>query len=236
MQDVLTDDLLALSGLHGAALMRAAMESCLAGRIAVVSSFGTESAVLLAMAAEIDRSVPVLFLDTLRHFPETLAYRDALVRRLDLRDVRSLRPDPAAVARDDPAGGLAAADPDACCAMRKVAPLAAALSGFDAWISGRKRYQTAGRAALPLIEREDGRIKLNPLADWTPAEIAEEHVRRGLPAHPLLAQGFCSIGCAPCTRPTAPDEGWRAGRWAGLAKTECGIHRAADSRLVRAAH
>ncbi len=241
MQDVLNDDLLlpnglAVNHLEGAALLRAAMLDGLCGRVAVVSSFGTESAVLLAMAAEIDPAVPVLFLDTRRHFPETIAYRDALARRLGLRDVRSLQPDAGEVAREDPAGGLAAADPDACCALRKVAPLEAGLSGFDAWISGRKRYHGSGRAALPTVERMDGRIKLNPLARWSVADIAAEHVRRGLPSHPLAALGFRSIGCAPCTRAVAPDEDARAGRWAGLAKTECGIHRNADGRLVRAAH
>jgi phosphoadenosine phosphosulfate reductase len=236
MQDVLSDDLRALDGLDGTDLLRVAMLRQFHGRLAVVSSFGTESAVLLAMVAEIDPAVPVLFLDTLRHFPETIGYRDALTQRLGLRDVRSLRPDIELVAREDPAGGLAAADPDSCCAMRKVAPLEAGLSGFDAWVSGRKRYQAPGRAALPAVEHVDGRVKLNPLARWSAAEIAAEHLRRGLPAHPLAAFGFRSVGCAPCTRATAADEDLRAGRWAGLAKTECGIHRNADGRLVRAAH
>ena len=236
MHDVLTHDLLLPDGLEGLDLLRAAVLGQFYGRIAVVSSFGTEAAVLLAMAAEIDRDVPVLFLDTKRHFPETIGYRDALVRRLGLRDVRSLQPDVAELAREDPAGGLAAADPDACCAIRKVAPLEAGLSGFDAWISGRKQYQSADRAALPVVEHVDGRIKFNPLARWSVADVAAEHVRRGLPSHPLTALGFRSIGCAPCTRATAPDEDIRAGRWAGSAKTECGIHRNADGRLVRAAH
>ncbi len=235
MQDVVTGDYRELGGLDGSALMRAAIQGRLRGQVAVVSSFGTESAVLLAMAAEIDQDVPVLFLDTRRHFPETIDYRDDLVRRLGLRDVRSLAPDAGDLARDDPAGGLAADDPDACCALRKVAPLEAGLSGFAAWISGRKRYQAAGRAALPSVEQVDGRLKLNPLASWSIADVAAEHVRRGLPSHPLTSQGFRSIGCAPCTRPVAAEEDLRAGRWAGLAKTECGIHRAADGRLVRAA-
>ncbi len=235
MQDVLTDELLALSGFQGTDLLAAAMQGQFCGRIAVVSSFGTESAVLLAMVAEIDPDVPVLFLDTLRHFPETIAYRDLLARRLGLRDVRTLTPDGDTLAREDPAGGLAAADPDACCTIRKVLPLEAGLSGFDAWISGRKRYQGASREALPLVERVDGRVKINPLANWSAAEVTAEHIRRGLPAHPLLAYGFRSIGCAPCTRAVAPEEDVRAGRWAGTGKTECGIHRTADGRLMRAA-
>jgi phosphoadenosine phosphosulfate reductase len=235
MQDTLTYRLGALSALEGKDLMCVAIREIFARRVAVVSSFGTESAVLLAMAAEIDRDVPVLFLDTGRHFPETIAYRDQLVDRLGLRNVTTLRPDAAEVRREDPAGGLAAADPDACCAMRKVAPLALGLHAFDAWISGRKRYQSGNRAALPLIEQVDGKVKLNPLARWSAADVAAAHVRRGLPAHPLAAYGFRSIGCAPCTRAVAEDEDVRAGRWSGTGKTECGIHRSADGRLVRAA-
>jgi phosphoadenosine phosphosulfate reductase len=236
MFDAATDVVQVLDGLDGVSLLRAALVDVFPGRIAVVSSFGTESAVLLAMAAEIDPLVPVVFLDTGRHFAETIGYRDSLSRRLGLRDVRTWHPDAAALAARDPDLALAAEDPDACCALRKVAPLEWALDGFDAWISGRKRYQNHLRASLPPIERVDGRIKLNPLAGWSPAEVAAEHVRRGLPSHPLMAQGFRSIGCAPCTRPVAQYEDDRAGRWAGLAKTECGIHRAADGRMVRAAH
>ncbi len=244
MDDSLTHDLLSLDGLSAADLdglsaaemVRVAVMEAFPRRIAVVSSFGTESAVLLALAAEVDPLVPVLFLDTGRHFPETIAYRDQLTGRLGLRDVRTLRPDAAVIAVEDPAGGLAAADPDACCGMRKVAPLAAGLAGFDAWISGRKRYQSSGRSMLPLLERVDGRVKLNPLARWSAAEIAAEHRRRDLPSHPLAALGFRSIGCAPCTRATGEDEDFRAGRWADSSKTECGIHRSADGRLVRAAN
>jgi len=236
MFDVATDDVLDLADLSGEALLRAALTRAFPGRIAVVSSFGAESAVLLALAAEIDPGVPVLFLDTLRHFPETLAYRDALARRLGLRDVRSLRPEAMRLQQTDPAETLAGSDPDSCCAIRKVAPLAAALDGFDAWVSGRKRYQHLGRRSLPSVERIDGRVKINPLAGWTREQVASEHLRRGLPAHPLAAHGFRSIGCAPCTRAVAAAEDERAGRWAGFAKAECGIHRTADGRLVRAAH
>lgn len=206
----------------------------LRGRTAVVSSFGAESAVLLALVAEIDPTVPVIFLETGRHFPETLAYRARLAETLGLTDVRDIRPDAAALAEDDPAGQLATYLPDACCAIRKVAPLARALDGFEAWISGRKRHQASTRTELAFIEPDQGRWKINPLADWTPARIAGEHRRRNLPAHPLVAAGYASIGCAPCTRPVAAGENARAGRWAGLAKTECGIHRAPDGRLVPA--
>ncbi|WP_239002881.1 phosphoadenylyl-sulfate reductase [Rhodovastum atsumiense] len=211
-------------------LLREAIVRTHHGHIAVVSSFGAESALLLALVAGIDPGLPVLFLDTGKHFPETLAYRTQLVARLGLTDLRVVQPDAAALARIDPDGTLHRFIPDDCCALRKVAPLEHALAPFDAWISGRKRYQSAGRAVLPLREEVDGRVKLNPLAEWSAAEIAAEIRRRDLPAHPLVARGFPSIGCAPCTRAVGPGEDVRAGRWAGSGKTECGIHRSPASR------
>jgi phosphoadenosine phosphosulfate reductase len=211
--------------LEGLSLLRHALRVAFPGQIAVVSSFGAESAVLLAWAAEIDPATPVLFLDTDRHFPETIAYRDLLLAELGLRNVQDIRPDPAEVAEKDPTGELSGFDPDACCHLRKVVPLAHALGPYRAWVTGRKRYQSATRAALPLIELVDGRIKLNPLADHGAADIEAEFVRRGLPRHPLTSQGYRSIGCAPCTRPTKAGEDPRAGRWSTLSKTECGIHR-----------
>lgn len=195
------------------------------GRIAVVSSFGAESAVLLALVAELDRSVPVLFLETGQHAPETLAYRDRLAATLGLLDVRDIRPPFRALASRDPDGVLHAFDPDACCALRKVEPLEQALQPFAAWITGRKRAQAATRAAMPVVETVDGRTKVNPLAHWDAAMIEAEFVRRALPRHPLKAQGFASIGCAPCTRPVQPGADPRSGRWAATGKTECGIHR-----------
>ncbi len=209
---------------EGVALLRHAITVAFRGRIAVVSSFGAESAVLLALIAEIDPATPVLFLETGQHFPETLAYRDALARHLELRDVRDIRPDPVILAQDDPTGELWYFDADACCARRKVAPLAAALAPFEAWVNGRKRFQAASRAAIPPVERVDGKVKLNPLAEWDAARLAAEFTARALPRHPLAMRGFRSIGCAPCTRATGPDEDSRAGRWSGQIKTECGIH------------
>ncbi|MDO9712865.1 phosphoadenylyl-sulfate reductase [Paracraurococcus lichenis] len=194
------------------------------GRIALVSSFGAEAAVLLHLVARADPSLPVLFLDTGKLFPETLAYRDRLVRRFGLRDVRSLRPDPAAIAARDPIGGLFAADPDACCALRKVAPLGAALAAFDVWLNGRKRAHGAGREALPLVEAVDGRLKVNPLLDWDAATLAAYARTYDLPPHPLTEQGYASIGCIPCTSPVTAGEASRAGRWRGSGKSECGIH------------
>lgn len=209
----------------GVTLLRRAVTRDFAGRFAVVSSFGADSAMLLALVAEIDRHVPVLFLDTLMHFPETLAYRDELAGRLGLTDVRAVRPEPRDVAGRDPRGDLHLFVPDDCCAMRKVAPLEWALAPFAAWATGRRRHQAATRAHLPFVETVDGRQKFNPLADWTAERIADELARRDLPRHPMVAHGYASIGCAPCTRAVRPGEDARAGRWAGRTKTECGIHR-----------
>ena len=209
-----------------AALLRALIRERFTGRIALVSSFGAESAVLLHMASGIDPALPVIFLETGKLFPETLAYRDALVARLALTDVRAARPDGAGLAAADPAGRLWESDPDRCCTLRKVAPLARALAPFDAWISGRKRFQGGGRAGLEAVEfGTDWRIKINPLAQWSAADIAAYLARHDLPSHPLVASGYRSIGCAPCTRPVRADEAPRAGRWDGRDKTECGIHR-----------
>lgn len=195
------------------------------GRIAAVSSFGAESAVLLHLLAGIDRNVPVIFLDTGKLFAQTLAYRDALAARLRLADVRSARPDPAGLAERDPGGVLWRSAPDQCCWQRKVEPLDAALGGFAAWITGRKRAHGGGREALGSVEiGSDGRIKVNPLAEWDADAVASYFAAHDLPHHPLAARGYSSIGCAPCTRASAPGEAPRAGRWAGSGKTECGIH------------
>ena len=210
--------------LDGEALLAHAIGQAFPGRIAVVSSFGAESALLLHMVAQVDRAVPVLFLQTERHFPETLAYRALLAEQLGLRDVRDIRPDPEAAEDEDPTGELYAFDPDACCDLRKVRPLARALAPFDAWITGRKRYQAGTRAAMPLFEMVDGRLKLNPLAGWTALRVQAEMARRGLQPHPLVLRGYPSIGCAACTRAVEDGEDARAGRWSGRAKTECGIH------------
>ena len=194
------------------------------GDAAIVSSFGAESAVLLHLIASIDPTVPVLFLDTGKHFPETLAYRDTLVERLGLRDFRNITPDPDALAKCDETGLRWSYDPDGCCEFRKVIPLKAALAPFDAQFTGRKAFQSATRAALPRFEIEEGRLKVNPLADWDRAQIEAYMAEHDLPVHPLVAQGYPSIGCAPCTSMVKPGEDPRAGRWRGWEKTECGIH------------
>jgi phosphoadenosine phosphosulfate reductase len=193
------------------------------GRIAVLSSFGAEAAVLLSVVAEIDPATPILFINTGKLFDETLAYRDELVSHLGLTGLRVIEPAPSAIAEQDPEGVLWYWDPDRCCALRKVRPLDGALDGFDAVISGRKRYHGALREYLPLFEAQDGRIKIDPLTHWSREKVQEEFARRKLPPHPLVAEGYPSIGCVPCTRP-ANDGDVRSGRWSGQVKTECGIH------------
>jgi phosphoadenosine phosphosulfate reductase len=214
----------AYTGRSTLAVVEAAVHQLYAGRIAVVSSFGSESAVLLHLLAEVDRNVPVLFVDTDKLFGETLRYRDALIKRLGLTGVRTLAPDPARVAELDPKGILWARNPNLCCQIRKVEPLARGVAGFDAWISGRKRFQAATRASIPLFEADGERIKVNPLADWGPKDLQAYADLHELPPHPLVAQNYLSIGCMPCTDPVKPGEDARAGRWRGQEKTECGIH------------
>jgi phosphoadenosine phosphosulfate reductase len=196
-----------------------------AGRVAVVSSFGAESAVLLALVAEIDPNTPILFVDTGQHFAETLAYRDELTAFLSLRDVRRVSLTQAERSQNDPTDELWKYDPDACCRLRKVTPLDRALAPFGAWVTGRKRHQALTRVALPLTEQADGKVKFNPLAAWSAADIEAEMVRRDLPRHALSLAGYPSIGCATCTRAVAAGEDPRSGRWAGTGKVECGIHR-----------
>lgn len=205
-------------------MLRAVVGEELVGRVAVVSSFGAESAVLLHLVASVDPSVPVLFLDTGKHFPETLAYRDTLVARLGLTDLRVLSPDPVALAASDDKGLRWSYDPDGCCEIRKVAPLEKGMAGFDASFTGRKAFQASTRAALQRFELDGDRIKVNPLASWSREDLESYFARHALPPHPLVAQGYPSIGCAPCTSKVRPGEDPRAGRWRGWDKTECGIH------------
>ncbi len=195
-----------------------------AGRVALVSSFGADSVVLLHLTAAVDPAVPVIFIDTGKMFGSTLRYRDEIVARLGLTDVRAARPDTAALAKHDSDSGLWRREPDKCCAIRKVAPLARSLADFDAWISGRKRYQGGMRAALPLIEADGERIKINPLAGWSKDDLKRYRALHDLPEHPLVADGFRSIGCMPCTTRVAEGEDERDGRWRGQEKIECGIH------------
>jgi phosphoadenosine phosphosulfate reductase len=205
-------------------LLAAAVAREFPGRIALVSSFGAESAVLLHMLSRIDPSTPVLFLDTEKLFGETLRYRDALIALLGLTDVRTITPDPAAVTARDGDGILWSVDADACCALRKVEPLAGALAPFAAWITGRKSHQSDSRRTLAPIEHVEGMFKFNPLATWSRADVLSYFDAHGLPRHPLEAEGYRSIGCAPCTDRVQAGDDVRAGRWRGRGKTECGIH------------
>lgn len=210
-------------------MLREVIGEKLIGEMAVVSSFGAESAVLLHLVSRIDPSLPVLFLDTQKMFPETLAYRDELIARLGLTGVRNIRPDPNTVAKKDETGLRWSYDPDGCCEIRKVIPLARAMEGFDSSITGRKGFQSSTRSGLPRFEiDENGRMKLNPLASWTKADLDAYFAEHDLPRHPLEAQGYLSIGCAPCTSVVKPGEDPRAGRWRGWEKVECGIHEVVE--------
>jgi len=208
--------------------LRAVITEGLVGDIAVVSSFGAESAVLLHMIAQIDPDMPVLFLETHKHFAETIAYRDALVARLGLSNLVILTPDPEELAAKDANELRWSFDPDGCCEIRKVRPLARALEKFDASITGRKGFQSSTRTGLPRFEMDgtdaEGRLKINPLANWTKEKLDAYFAEHDLPRHPLEAEGYPSIGCAPCTSKVKPGEDPRSGRWAGWDKTECGIH------------
>ncbi|MQQ07450.1 phosphoadenylyl-sulfate reductase [Epibacterium sp. SM1979] len=203
-----------------------------AGNIALVSSFGAESVVLLHMAAVIDPNTPVLFVDTELLFTETLVYQQEVSERLGLRNVRVIKAED--IAEKDPYGALRFSDKDACCALRKTLPLQKALDGYDGWITGRKRFQAGSRAALDFFEVEQGtgRMKINPLAHWAPEDVRAYMDENRLPRHPLVAKGYPSIGCAPCTTPVKDGEDPRAGRWRGDNKEECGIH-VVDGKFVR---
>ena len=218
--------------LDGLDLLDAAVHRAFPGRVAAVTSFGAESAVLLDLLAQTAPATPVIFLETGKHFTETLLYRDRLVERLGLTDVRSVAPDPAELAAEDPDGTLHQSAPESCCDLRKVRPLARSLAGFDSWITGRKRFQASTRAGLPTIEWDAGHYKVNPLARWSAQDLARQFDARGLPRHTLATVGYRSIGCQPCTSlPHDPNDP-RSGRWAGSSKTECGIHGATWARAV----
>lgn len=205
-------------------ILRALFTEIAPGKAAVVSSFGTESAVLLDLVARADKSAPVIMLDTGKLFAETLRYRDQLIERLGMTDVRSVTPDPGLLAARDANQMRWSYDPDGCCEVRKVLPLARALEGFAASVTGRKSFQSSTRAALRVFESDNGRLKVNPLALWTKGDIDTWFEANDLPRHPLEKDGYASIGCMPCTSIVKPGEDPRAGRWRGWDKTECGIH------------
>ncbi len=211
-------------GVDALTMLKTVFAEGLAGKVAVVSSFGTESAVLLDLVARADRTVPVIFVDTLKMFAETLNYRDTLISRMGFTNSRSVTPDPDVLAKKDETGLRWSYDPDGCCDIRKVEPMNRAKHGLDAWISGRKAFQSTTRQNMPRFEVEDGRLKINPLGDWTKDDLEAYFAEHDLPRHPLEAQGYLSVGCEPCTSKVLPGEDPRAGRWRGWDKIECGIH------------
>jgi phosphoadenosine phosphosulfate reductase len=214
----------ALRDASPAEVIAAALKTVGREHLALVSSFGTESAALLKVMVDVDPAIPVVFLDTGWLFEETLAYRDTLIATLGLRDVRSIKPLEETLSREDPERELWFSDPDACCRIRKVEPLKRALAPFSAWINGRKRFQGGLRADIPVVEQDGIRLKFNPFANVSREAIEAIYQQAGLPPHPLAATGYLSVGCMPCTSRTSPDEDARAGRWRGRPKTECGIH------------
>jgi len=219
----------ALRSASPAEVIEAALKTVGREKLALVSSFGTESAALLKVMADVDPAIPVVFLDTGWLFEETLAYRDTLIATLGLRDVRSIKPLEEALSREDPERELWFSDPDACCRIRKVEPLQRALAPFSAWINGRKRFQGGLRAEMAVVEDDGAKLKFNPFANVEREEIEAIYKLANLPPHPLLASGYLSVGCMPCSSRTAPGEDARAGRWRGRAKTECGIHTTKSS-------
>jgi phosphoadenosine phosphosulfate reductase len=205
------------------------------GEVAMVSSFGAEAAVLLKMVADIDRDLPVLMIDSLLLFEETLEYQRDLSAHLGLRNVQIVKPSEFDLLRLDPDDMLHQRDMDACCDIRKVLPLDRALRRWPVSITGRKRFQASTRATLEVFEADGERLKVNPLARWSAQDLRDYMDRHALPRHPLVARGFRSIGCAPCTTAVREGEDDRAGRWRGSDKVECGIHFGADGRILRAA-
>ncbi|HAU22579.1 MAG TPA: phosphoadenylyl-sulfate reductase [Erythrobacter sp.] len=209
-------------------MLESVIRDGLAGHIVVVSSFGAESAILLHLVAQIDPGIPVLFLETGKHFPETVSYRDELVAKLGLTNLIIIEPDPDELAKKDETGLRWSYDPEGCCDIRKVKPLGKALAGYDASFTGRKAFQSATRVNLPRFEVDNsdarGRLKINPLIDWTAEDIEAYFEEHDLPRHPLVDEGFPSIGCSPCTHKVEGGEDPRSGRWKGWDKTECGIH------------
>jgi phosphoadenosine phosphosulfate reductase len=212
-------------GQDAAEVVASVIGAGLLGETAIVSSFGAESAVLLHLVSHVAPDMPVLFLDTGKHFPETLAYRDELAAKLGLNIV-NLTPDPDDLAAKDATELRWSYDPDGCCEIRKVKPLEKALADFDTSITGRKGFQASTRTGLPRFELDGttGRLKFNPLANWSRADLDAYFEAHDLPRHPLEAEGYPSIGCSPCTSKVKPGEDPRSGRWRGWDKTECGIH------------
>lgn len=215
-------DMNAWQTLSGKELIEAALDTDL--HVAVVSSFGAESAVLLDMVAQIDPSVPVIFVDTGRLFSETLTYRDLLIGILGLTNVQTVKAAKLKVDAADPENTLYQYNHDACCKVRKVDPYNNVIANYDVLITGRKQAHGGLRSDLLTVEQSELQIKLNPLANLSLDDIEAIFVARKLLRHPLVDEGYKSIGCDVCTSKAGEGEGVRSGRWAGEEKTECGIH------------
>jgi len=220
------------AGIEGRDLIRRVLANN-PGRVALLSSFGAESSVLLHMISEVAPDLPVIFLDTLKLFPETLVYRDKLVRELGLTDVRVVTPNDGDLNRTDPEGDLHTYDKDLCCHIRKTVPMALALEGFDVMISGRKRFHGADRSDLQFVSEQDGKLKVEPLAAYSAFDLFNYMQKHHLPSHPLKLRGYASIGCMPCTVAGGTEHDPRSGRWEGTEKTECGIHFSANGQIIR---
>jgi phosphoadenosine phosphosulfate reductase len=220
------------AGLEGRTLISAAVKAY-PGKVALLSSFGAESSVLLHMVSEIDPTLPVVFLDTEKLFPETLSYRNTLVSELGLRNIRNFHPSADDLAEHDADGNLNQTNKDLCCHIRKTLPMRRALSAFDVVISGRKRFHGITRTDLQFVTEQDGKLKIDPLAGYSALDLQNYMITHHLPSHPLRLAGFRSIGCMPCTVHGGTDADPRAGRWAGTEKTECGIHFSANGTVIR---
>lgn len=210
---------------HPAEILRAAVREY-GPDVAMSSSFQTQSVPLLHMVSRVASDMPVIFLDTGYHFPETLEFRDRVVDAFDL----NLRVMSSAMSREDfvrrHGDDLYRRDPDLCCFINKVEPMERATEGLEAWISGIRRDQTEARSSIDVVEENaDGLVRVHPMASWTAEDVAAYREEHDLPEHPLQAEGYVSVGCAPCTDPVRGEEpGGRAGRWSGSGKTECGLH------------
>jgi phosphoadenosine phosphosulfate reductase len=213
-------------------IVKHALDDLQIGKVAMVSSFGAESIVLLHMISQVAADTPILFIDTEMLFPETLQYQKDVAALLGLTNVQVIKPSREKLLEQDVDGILHTIDPDACCDLRKTQPLDNALEGYDGWISGRKRFHNGQRASLPVYEKSGRKIKINPLAGWDAAQLSDYMETHNLPKHPLVSRGFSSVGCAPCTTKTKPGEDPRAGRWRGQEKSECGIH-IVDGKVIR---
>jgi len=217
------------AGLTAEQILGRLLRGNVAGRVAVVSSFGAEAACLLKLVADKDPATPVVFLDTRKHFAETLRYVDDLMDRLGMTTLVRARLAPARLEVEDPDGKLHTRDTDRCCYLRKTMPMIGVLKNYDCVLTGRKRFQTGERAGMGIVEVQESWLRVNPLADWSRERVLEFLSAHDLLEHPLVSQGYASIGCEPCTMPSDDP---RAGRWAGSAKTECGIHITQDGRIV----